>query len=58
MSEGSTTVNSLADVVNTLDFSAVQNNILLVIGASAAFVIGMIALRKGYAFLKKQIKGA
>lgn len=52
------TVTSLADVINTLDFSVIQDNILLVIGASAGFVIGMIALRKGYAFLKKQIKGA
>ncbi len=51
-------VTSLADVVETLDFSVIQSNILMVIGASAAFVIGMIALRKGYAFLKKQIKGA
>ena len=53
-----TEVTSLADVINTLDFSVIQDNILMVIGASAAFVIGMIALRKGYAFLKKQIKGA
>ena len=51
-------VTSLADVVQSVDFSVVQSNILMVIAASAGFVIGMIALRKGYAFLKKQIKGA
>lgn len=54
----STTVTTFADVIKGLDFSVVSQNILLAIGASAAFVIGMIALKKGYAFLKKQIKGA
>lgn len=56
--EGSTTVTSLAQVINGLDFSAITNNILVAISASAAFVIGLIAIRKGYAFLKRQIKGA
>ena len=51
-------VTTFADVIKGLDFSVVSQNILLAIGASAAFVIGMIALKKGYAFLKKQIKGA
>ena len=53
-----TTPTNLADVIGSLDFSSVTSNILLAIGASAGFVIGLIALRKGYAFLKKQIKGA
>lgn len=52
------TVTTFADVIKTLDFSLVSQNILLAIGASAGFVIGMIALKKGYAFLKRQIKGA
>ena len=56
--EGSTTVTSLAQVINGLDFFAITNNILVAISASAAFVIGLIAIRKGYAFLKRQIKGA
>lgn len=51
-------VTTFAEVLKTLDFSAVSQNVLLAIGASAGFVIGMIALKKGYAFLKKQIKGA
>lgn len=51
-------VTTFADVIKGLDFGVVSQNILLAIGASAAFVIGMIALKKGYAFLKKQIKGA
>lgn len=53
-----TDVTTFADVLKGLDFSAVSQNVLLAIGASAGFVIGMIALKKGYAFLKKQIKGA
>lgn len=53
-----TAVTSLGDVIKSLDFSAVTSNILVAISASAAFVIGLIAIRKGYAFLKKQIKGA
>ena len=52
------TVQTFADVINGLDFSVVSDNILLAIGASAGFVIGLIALKKGYAFLTKQIKGA
>ena len=52
------TVQTFADVINSLDFSVVSDNILLAIGASAGFVIGLIALKKGYAFLKRQIKGA
>lgn len=49
---------TLSSIITGLDFGAIQDNILAVIGASAAFVVGMIAVRKGYAFLKKQIKGA
>lgn len=51
-------VTTFADVIKTMDFSAVQNNILLAIGASAGVVIAIIALKKGYSFLKRQIKGA
>ena len=53
-----TTVTSLQEVITNLDFSAITENVLVAISASAAFVIGMIAIRKGYAFLKRQIKGA
>lgn len=49
---------TLATVINSLDFSAVTENVLVAIGASAAFVVSMIAIKKGYAFLKRQIKGA
>ena len=52
------TVTTFADIINGLDFSAVSDNILLAIGASAGFVITIIALKKGYAFLKRQVKGA
>lgn len=52
------TVTTFAQAIQNLDFSAVSENILLAISASAGFVIGVIALKKGYAFLKKQIKGA
>ena len=52
------TVTTFSDVISNLDFGSVSENILLAIAASAGFVIGMIALKKGYAFLKKQIKGA
>lgn len=52
------TVQTFSDVISNLDFSLVSENILLAIAASAGFVIGMIALKKGYAFLKRQIKGA
>lgn len=51
-------VTTFADVIKNLDFSAVSENILLAIGATAGVVIGIIALKKGYSFLKKQIKGA
>ena len=53
-----TEVTTLQSVITSLDFSAIQENVLVAISASAAFVIGMIAIRKGYAFLKRQIKGA
>lgn len=49
---------TLATVIKSLDFSAVTENVLVAISASAAFVVGMIAIKKGYAFLKRQIKGA
>ena len=52
------TPTTLQGVISGLDFSEISGNILAVIAASAGFVVGMIALRKGYAFLKKQIKGA
>lgn len=58
MESTTTTVTSLAQVINGLDFSAVTDNILVAIGASAGFVISLIAIKKGYAFLKRQIKGA
>lgn len=51
-------VTSFASVVNSLDFGAITSNILTVISVSAAFVIGLIAIRKGFAFLKRTIKGA
>lgn len=51
-------VQDLATIIKGLDFSVITNNILVAIGASATFIIGMIAIRKGFAFLKKQIKGA
>lgn len=51
-------VTSLADVVNSLDFSAITSNYLMVIGAAAGVVVACIALRKGWSFLKGQIKGA
>lgn len=51
-------VTTLQSIISSLDFSVIQENVLVAIGASAGFVIGMIALRKGYAFLKRQIKGA
>lgn len=50
-------VTSLAEVIKGLDFSSITQNVLVAISASAAFVIGMIAIKKGYAFLKRQIKG-
>lgn len=49
---------TFASVVQALDFSAITSNILTVIGATAGFVVGLIAIRKGYSFLKRQIKGA
>ena len=49
---------TFSSVVSSLDFSAITDNILTVIGATAAFVVGIIAIKKGYAFLKRQIKGA
>lgn len=49
---------TLATVINSLDFSGITQNVLVAISASAAFVVGMIAIKKGYAFLKRQIKGA
>lgn len=51
-------VTSLQDVVSSLDFSAVTDNFLMVLGAAAGVVVGCIALRKGWSFLKSQIKGA
>lgn len=51
-------VTTLADVVKGLDFSQINNNFLMVLGASATVVVGCIALRKGWSFLKSQIKGA
>lgn len=52
------TATDLASVINSLDFSAITNNVLTVIAASAGFVIGLIAIRKGWAFLKSQIRKA
>lgn len=52
------TVLTLQGVIEKLDYSAITENVLVAISASAAFVIGMIAIKKGYAFLKRQIKGA
>lgn len=53
-----TEATTLATVIKSLDFSAITQNVLVAISASAAFVVGMIAIKKGYAFLKRQIKGA
>lgn len=55
LADGAVTFSS---VVSSLDFSAITDNILTVIGATAAFVVGIIAIKKGYSFLKRQIKGA
>lgn len=55
LAEGATTFSS---VVEALDYSAITNNILIVISATAGFVVGLIAIRKGLSFLKRQIKGA
>lgn len=52
------TVQSFGDVVKGLDFSVLTDNAFTVIGATAGVVIGLIALKKGWSFLKRQIKGA
>lgn len=51
-------VTTLADVVKGLDFSQISSNYLMVLGAAAGVVIGCVALKKGWSFLKGQIKGA
>ena len=53
-----TQVQSFSEVVSSLDFTQITDNALYVIGASATVVVGMIALRKAWGFLKAQIKGA
>lgn len=52
------TATDLLSVINSLDFSVITTNVLAVIGASAGFVIGLIAIKKGWAFLKSQIRKA
>lgn len=49
---------TFASVVSSLDFGAITSNILTVIGACAGFVIGIIAIKKGWSFLKGTIKKA
>ena len=51
-------VTTLADVINGADFSAITQNILLVIGASIGTVVAIIAVQKGYYFLKRQLRGS
>lgn len=58
MEETTNTVQSFGDVVNSLDFSVITDNAFTVIGAVAGIVVAMIALKKGWSFLKGQIKGA
>ena len=58
MNEVTTTTTSFQDVVDGLDFSVITDNALYVIGAAAGVVIGVLALKKGWAFLKSQIRGA
>lgn len=53
-----TTVTTFADAIKSIDFGAVSDNILLAITATAGVVVGIIAIKKGYAFLKRQVKGA
>ena len=49
---------TFSSVVSSLDFSAITDNILTVISCTCGFVVGLIAIKKGYAFVKRQIKGA
>ncbi len=51
-------VTTFMSVVQGLDFGAITTNILGVIGSCAGFVVGLIAIRKGWSFLKRTIKGA
>jgi len=53
-----TGTQTLESIVTSLDFSVLQDNVLMVIGASAATIFGIIAIKKGWAFLKAQIYGA
>lgn len=52
------TALTLENVIQSLDFSAITNNVLTVISVSAGFVIGLIAIRKGWGFLKSTIRKA
>lgn len=52
------TTTSLASVIEAMDFSILTENILSVIGASAGVVLTLIAIRKGWGFLKSTIKKA
>ena len=51
-------VTTFASVLSQVDMSAISNNILGVIAAVAVPVIGIIAIKKGWSFLKGQIKRA
>lgn len=49
---------TFASVVSALDFGSITTNILSVISKASVFVVGLIAIRKGWNFLKSTIKKA
>lgn len=51
-------LNDFKQVVDGIDFSILTDYTGYVIGAVAGVVIGLIALKKGWSFVKRQIKGA
>jgi hypothetical protein len=50
--------NTLVSKLTGVDFSIILDGMLDIVPIVIPVVLGFIAFRKGYTFLKKQIKGA
>lgn len=50
--------NSLVSALSGVDFGIILDQVLAIMPLVIPVVLAFIGFRKGYAFLKKQIKGA
>jgi hypothetical protein len=52
------TATTLKDALTGVDFSVVLDGVIALVPIVIVPVLGFIAFKKGFAFVKKQIKGA